>query len=194
MRVVDAAKLAAESPQQVLRTPATIQRCQQARGQPGQATPILTYFGMLLEKGKLNAMESIELAKPVIQQGKQQLLQKWIGEDKLECTEELGDAVAAFRQTKLAAAPTFAYAPQYDTAASYLLACSFGTVVPQPGGWDAASLGVLSSKSITVYDATTLSVIVPQMAGFERPQHASPSPNFDWHSYVLPSLHVHVCH
>merc|ERR1719311_1310832 len=48
---------------------------------------------MLLEKGKLNAQESIELAKPVIQQGKQQLLQKWIGEDKLECTEELGDHV-----------------------------------------------------------------------------------------------------
>ena len=40
-------------------------------------------------------MESLELAKPVIQQGKQQLLQKWIGEDKLECTEELGDHVKA---------------------------------------------------------------------------------------------------
>merc|ERR1719353_153446 len=88
-----AAKLAAESPQQVLRTPATIQRFQAAPAAPGQPSPILTYFGMLLEKGKLNAQESIELAKPVIQQGKQQLLQKWISEDKLECTEELGDAV-----------------------------------------------------------------------------------------------------
>ena len=38
-------------------------------------------------------MESIELAKPVIQQGKTPLLQKWIGEDKLECTEELGDLI-----------------------------------------------------------------------------------------------------
>jgi clathrin heavy chain len=88
-----AAKLAAESPQQVLRTPETIQRFQAAPAQPGQPSPILTYFGMLLEKGKLNSQESIELAKPVIQQGKQQLLQKWIGEDKLECTEELGDAI-----------------------------------------------------------------------------------------------------
>jgi len=88
-----AAKLAAESPQQVLRTPETIARFQQAPAQPGQPSPILTYFGMLLEKGKLNAQESIELAKPVIQQGKQQLLQKWIGEKKLECTEELGDAI-----------------------------------------------------------------------------------------------------
>ena len=88
-----AAKLAAESPQQVLRTPDTISRFQQAPAAPGQPSPILTYFGMLLEKGKLNAQESLELAKPVIQQGKQQLLQKWIGEDKLECTEELGDHV-----------------------------------------------------------------------------------------------------
>merc|ERR1719261_1398659 len=90
-----AAKLAADSPQQVLRTPETIQRFQAAPAAPGQPSPILTYFGMLLEKGKLNAMESLELAKPVIQQGKQALLQKWIGEEKLECTEELGDAIKA---------------------------------------------------------------------------------------------------
>mmetsp|Transcript_18442 Transcript_18442/g.51982 ORF Transcript_18442/g.51982 Transcript_18442/m.51982 type:complete len:1203 (-) Transcript_18442:1971-5579(-) len=88
-----AAKLAAESPQQVLRTPETIQRFQAAPPAPGQPSPILTYFGMLLEKGKLNAMESLELAKPVIQQGKQALLQKWISEEKLECTEELGDHI-----------------------------------------------------------------------------------------------------
>eukprot|EP00965_Chrysotila_dentata_P127061 4202953-Pleurochrysis_carterae.AAC.1 len=88
-----AAKLAAESPQQALRTPETIQRFQAAPAMPGQPSPILTYFGMLLEKGKLNARESIELAKPVIQQGKHQLLQKWTSEDKLECTEELGDLV-----------------------------------------------------------------------------------------------------
>jgi len=55
----------------VLRTPETIQRFQSAPPAPGQGPPILTYFGMLLEKGKLNTMESIELAKPVIQQGKQ---------------------------------------------------------------------------------------------------------------------------
>lgn len=48
-----AAKLAAESPQQVLRTPDTIQRFQQAPAAPGQPSPILTYFGMLLEKGAL---------------------------------------------------------------------------------------------------------------------------------------------
>ena len=62
---------------------------QAAPAAPGQPSPILTYFGMLLEKGKLNAMESVELARPVIQQGKQALLQKWISEEKLECTEAL---------------------------------------------------------------------------------------------------------
>jgi clathrin heavy chain len=77
----------------VLRTPDTIARFQAAPAAPGQPTPILTYFGMLLEKGKLNSMESLELAKPVIQQGKQNLLQKWVGDDKLECSEELGDMV-----------------------------------------------------------------------------------------------------
>ena len=94
----DAAKLAADSPKQILRTPDTIARFQAAPPPPGGSPPILTYFGMLLEKGKLNAMESLELAKPVIQQGKQQLLQKWISEDKLECTEQLGDAVSMVDQ------------------------------------------------------------------------------------------------
>jgi len=95
----DAAKLAADSPKQILRTPDTIARFQAAPPPPGGSPPILTYFGMLLEKGKLNAMESLELAKPVIQQGKQQLLQKWISEDKLECTEQLGDAVSMSTKT-----------------------------------------------------------------------------------------------
>ena len=41
------------------------------------------------------------------------------------------------------------------------------SVVPQPGGWDTASTGVLSSKSITVVDSTHLTVTVPQMAAFD---------------------------
>jgi clathrin heavy chain len=49
----------------------------------------------LLEKGKLNALEALELARPVLQQGKAQLLEKWLSEDKLECSEQLGDLVAS---------------------------------------------------------------------------------------------------
>jgi clathrin heavy chain len=52
---------------------------------------VFQYFSILLEKGKLNHLESVELAKPVIQQGRVQLLEKWISEDKLELSEELGN-------------------------------------------------------------------------------------------------------
>jgi clathrin heavy chain len=93
--VQGAAKVAASSPRGLLRTPATIALFQQMPGQPGQPQPVFQYFSVLLEKGKLNHLESIELAKPVVQQGKVQLLEKWIAEDKLEASEELGDLVAA---------------------------------------------------------------------------------------------------
>ena len=41
------------------------------------------------------------------------------------------------------------------------------SVTPQPGGWDTASVGVLSAKSIALLDEKTLSVTVPQMAAFD---------------------------
>ncbi len=88
-----AAKLAAGSPQGLLRTPQTIQMFQQLPAQPGQPQPVLQYFSLLLEKGKLNRVESLELARPVLQQGRGNLLEKWLTEDKLECSEELGDIV-----------------------------------------------------------------------------------------------------
>ena len=76
---------------------------------PGGLSPILQYFGILLEKGELNHLESLELARPVLQQGRKQLLEKWLKENKvtlaylltlisihflqLTCSEELGDIV-----------------------------------------------------------------------------------------------------
>lgn len=91
--VQGAAKVAAESPRGLLRTPATILRFQQVPPVAGQPQPVFQYFSVLLEKGKLNHLESVELSKPVIQQGRSQLLEKWIAEDKLEMSEELGDLV-----------------------------------------------------------------------------------------------------
>lgn len=44
-------------------------------------------------QGQLNKYESLELSRPVLQQGKKQLMEKWLKEDKLECSEELGDLV-----------------------------------------------------------------------------------------------------
>lgn len=61
--------------------------------QPGQLSPILQYFSILLDKGTLNRYESLELARPVLAQNRKNLLEKWLKEDKLECSEELGDAV-----------------------------------------------------------------------------------------------------
>jgi clathrin heavy chain len=89
----EAAKVAASSPRGILRTVAVIESFKQAPTPPGGLSPILQYFGILLEKGELNHLESLELAKPVLQQGRKQLLEKWLKESKLTCSEELGDIV-----------------------------------------------------------------------------------------------------
>jgi len=44
-------------------------------------------------QGQLNKYESLELCRPVLQQGRKALLEKWLKEEKLECSEELGDLV-----------------------------------------------------------------------------------------------------
>ncbi|GAB6030090.1 hypothetical protein CHUAL_005769 [Chamberlinius hualienensis] len=89
----EAAKVAANAPKGILRTPQTIQRFQTVPSQQGTTSPLLQYFGILLDQGQLNKFESLELCRPVLQQGRKQLLEKWLKEDKLECSEELGDLV-----------------------------------------------------------------------------------------------------
>ncbi|KAH8519947.1 hypothetical protein H0E87_001406 [Populus deltoides] len=89
----EAAELAAESPQGILRTPDTVAKFQSVPVQAGQTPPLLQYFGTLLTRGKLNAFESLELSRLVVNQNKKNLLENWLAEDKLECTEELGDLV-----------------------------------------------------------------------------------------------------
>ena len=99
--------------QGILRTVQVIESFKQAPTPPGGLSPILQYFGILLEKGELNHLESLELARPVLQQGRKQLLEKWLKENKvwrptfqtspshhdvpprtqLTCSEELGDIV-----------------------------------------------------------------------------------------------------
>jgi clathrin heavy chain len=89
----EAAELAATSPQGILRTRETVQRFQTVPLQPGSTPPLLQYFGTLLTRGKLNAFESVELSRLVVSQNKKNLLENWLAEDKLECSEELGDLV-----------------------------------------------------------------------------------------------------
>jgi clathrin heavy chain len=90
---VEAAKIAANSPQGFLRTPQTIDRFKSVPTTPGQLSVILQYFGMLLDKGALNRHETMELVRPVLAQNRKHLLEKWLREGKLECSEELGDVV-----------------------------------------------------------------------------------------------------
>ncbi|KAI8847627.1 armadillo-type protein [Chytridium lagenaria] len=77
-KLLGGSKIAALSPS-ILRTPATIERFKIA--------PVPA-------EGELNKFESIELARPVLQQGRKQLLEKWLKEDK-----ELGDIVKQVDQT-----------------------------------------------------------------------------------------------
>ncbi|NWZ66431.1 CLH1 protein, partial [Acrocephalus arundinaceus] len=79
----DAAKVAASAPKGILRTSDTIRKFQSVPAQPGQASPLLQYFGILLDQGQLNKFESLELCRPVLQQGRKQLLEKWLKEDKV---------------------------------------------------------------------------------------------------------------
>lgn len=84
--------------QGILRTPDTIRRFQSVPAQPGQTSPLLQYFGILLDQGQLNKFESLELCRPVLQQGRKQLLEKWLKEDKvcsqLSRQENSGQAAA----------------------------------------------------------------------------------------------------
>ncbi|QKX62693.1 uncharacterized protein TRUGW13939_09854 [Talaromyces rugulosus] len=89
----EAAKVAANSPRGFLRTPETINRFKNAPQSGQQMSVILQYFGMLLDKGTLNRYESLELVRPVLQQNRKHLLEKWMRENKLEASEELGDLV-----------------------------------------------------------------------------------------------------
>lgn len=90
---VEAAKIAANSPRGFLRTPQTIERFKSLSAQPGQLSIILQYFGMLLDKGGLNKHETLELVRPVLAQNRKHLIEKWLKENKLDCSEELGDIV-----------------------------------------------------------------------------------------------------
>ena len=64
----------------LLRTAATIQRFQQIPAVPGTPPPVFQYFSVLLERGKLNSMESLELTRPVLGQGRTDMLEKWLTE------------------------------------------------------------------------------------------------------------------
>lgn len=61
----EAAECAAESPQGVLRTREVLERLKGVPPTAGQKPAILVYLGVLLQRGRLNALESTELARCV---------------------------------------------------------------------------------------------------------------------------------
>jgi len=95
----EAARIATEAPQGVLRTPETIRAFQNAPVPPGQNFPDLLYFNTLLQKGSLNAEESVGLCERVLSLNKDSGLthmENWLTQNKLTRSEALGDQLVQF--------------------------------------------------------------------------------------------------
>lgn len=103
---VEAANLAATAPHGILRTSQTL-RTLQTTYSNGTSLSLFD-FTALLERGSLNKHETIKLVRPVLDnvilfyririkllsfQGRLHLIEKWIAENKLDYSEELGDLV-----------------------------------------------------------------------------------------------------
>ena len=88
-----AALVAKDAPSTLLRNQDTINRFKALPQAPGSPAPILIYFNTLLSSTKLNAFESVELAKPVIMQNKLNMIENWIKDNKLTMSDELGELV-----------------------------------------------------------------------------------------------------
>lgn len=97
MDIAGAIKLAAESPGGVLRTQVTLQRLMSIQATPGQQPPVMQYFRSVMEKGRLNPVETVELARMLISSrgaGAAENIKKLMDESKVETSPELGDLVA----------------------------------------------------------------------------------------------------
>ena len=100
----EAAMVAADSPGGRLRSPEVMQAFKSAPAQPGMPSPLLVYFQALLERGSLNEQESVELGRQVIAHSRVSLLERWIKENRVVCSEELGDMVQSANEPRLALA------------------------------------------------------------------------------------------
>ena len=59
----------------------------------GNPQPVLIYFQTMMSQGKLNKVESIEMAQPLVQQGRADILNKMFSENKFTASEELSELV-----------------------------------------------------------------------------------------------------
>lgn len=94
----EAARLVAKSPGTVLRNKETIDKFKSLPKPESGPHPILKYFFVLMENTKLNGVETREICNMVLQLNKPQMVAKWVDENKLSLTEELGDQMASYDQ------------------------------------------------------------------------------------------------
>ena len=92
----EATRVVIGSPGTVLRNKETIDKFRNLPKVSAGPHPVLKYFTNLLEAGKLNDVETKEICSLVLQQNKPQLVSKWLDEEKLELSENLGDIVRNF--------------------------------------------------------------------------------------------------
>jgi clathrin heavy chain len=88
-RIEEAGDLAASSPNGILRTTETLNQLKAVSPQA-----LIGYFQRILNKGgQLNAIESVELAVPLLAKGQTGIdhITNWLKESKLEASEKLGD-------------------------------------------------------------------------------------------------------
>eukprot|EP00178_Gracilaria_changii_P011059 TRINITY_DN3179_c0_g1_i1.p1 TRINITY_DN3179_c0_g1~~TRINITY_DN3179_c0_g1_i1.p1 ORF type:complete len:1727 (-),score=283.16 TRINITY_DN3179_c0_g1_i1:8574-13754(-) len=89
----EAALVAADSPGGSLRTPDTIAKFKAVPADESGRSALIIYFQTLLERGKLNQVEAVELGMQLAAKNSVNAMEKWIKEDKLECSEQLGDLI-----------------------------------------------------------------------------------------------------
>ncbi len=95
-----AAELVLETGTDGLRTRQTLQLFQTATAAPGQPAPMLVYFQTLMadrngQPGALLDFESVEIARPMVEQGKTAVLEQWIAKETITCSEQLGNMMEA---------------------------------------------------------------------------------------------------
>ena len=101
-----AAQVAYKSPANLIRNENTLRKLQQMPAQPGQQPAFVMYIAAIIEQGRLNEVETLEFCKIILAQGKKQVIEKWIKDDKITCSEALGDMIIS-QDPKLAMAVYF---------------------------------------------------------------------------------------
>eukprot|EP00762_Andalucia_godoyi_P000608 ANDGO_05236.mRNA.1 Clathrin heavy chain len=95
-RIQEAIQMAISAPGGILRNQQTLERLQQVPAQPGQPPAISLYFKTLIDSSNLNAFESVEVAKLFLAKGGVAQLQSLFDQNKLECSEALGDITRGY--------------------------------------------------------------------------------------------------